>query len=192
MIARTQTTVQGLLAAGCLSAIGGRIAAIVVDAIKAQVFWFFTHVREKVSKFLPALANRNATAAVVSIVFVGFVMASFVHTKPNVEGITSLPICRVAMPEIGATGSFALETSARLCLAGSQAVASNIQFGAAIATNSPTDKSPFVGRAAEDGQSSITMACDIKEVGHCSLHERLPCQVAAGSFGGARSPRLKV
>ena len=75
--------VQGLFSVGGPSTILRAVRAVVVDAVNGQpARWWLAHVSQEVLEFKPAVADRDAAAAVTLIGMILRIRASLFHLHP--------------------------------------------------------------------------------------------------------------
>lgn len=131
-------------------AIAGFIISVVVYALYAVMFArSIAHVGKKVFKLMPAIANLNATLAIVFKKFVVRVGASLNHVIPR-------PICQRIAKAMSCCYFF-MKTAARLCNAFYQAVKINILSFPAITFTSKI----IVGKLVNYGKSSKFFTDDV-------------------------------
>ena len=145
------------------SAISGRIAALIVDAVNAAVWRSLTHVGKKVLKFVPALAYRDASPAVIFIGFRVRVIATGEHAGPRHEGrralTASVPVFKII--------AFIKKAATRFRIAVLQAVATNDSPIPAIAGAKPIRLPTSASvREFKNGQATMLLARNINEFGH--------------------------
>jgi len=111
-----------LLACGCPATVFRRIAFAVVDSVDRTVRRFFAHVLKKTFKaFKPAVANCNATSAVVGPACEVLVCATLNHVAPRiVRGRAGLFVRSVNAPNL-----FTLKAAATATLVHRQISPSN-------------------------------------------------------------------
>lgn len=78
------TPVFTLLLPTSPAAIVGAIAFVIVYAIKRHTGGAIPHVGKKVIKIVPSFANGNSPAAIVGVIFHGWVEASVSHSSPRI------------------------------------------------------------------------------------------------------------
>jgi hypothetical protein len=78
--------------------VGGFVIPIWVDAIKfVFAFWSFAHVREKISKILPAFTNRNSSTSIIVKPSVTSTSATVPHSPPGIVSWVPRSFFRMVM-----------------------------------------------------------------------------------------------
>lgn len=151
------------------SAIFGRVVSVVVDAIDRCSWRFFAHVGEKVFKFVPALADFDAAAAVVFVIFFPvFVATAGSHVHPGAKGCG--PLTAGGVPVLAIVEASEFETSARLCVAAQIRAADDCLF-AASATTFPKNSPSGAVREANGSQLSVCASGSIDKARHINIIE---------------------
>jgi hypothetical protein len=159
--------VSHLLQSRCPTAIVGRVAALVVNAIKGQSGRALSHVSQKVFKTFPSFAHCNSSTAVIPVIRSVFIAAPIMHAQPcSIHGAVTWIFCCVAVFVVIA---FSFEATAGARVPVTQISIGSGQFAAANASAEPMHF-PFIFMGKpNDGQVSVTLTYDIRDLGHGDL-----------------------
>lgn len=152
------------------------VVSVVVDAINLKTRWAFSHVFQKrCERETPPLANPNAATAVVFEGFIGRVVAAANHIHPAIVGAASFAATIVSVSQ--------LRLPPQDAAAGLDKTASELSacdgFGlTTVAATQPRNAAWGRANAADSGESSKALRCEINKLGHASLI-RMFDQVAA-------------
>lgn len=150
---------------GCRpSAIVGSIGTVIVDTLDRQSRRRFAHILNKgLETITPALANRDAAAAVVLKSLVVRIETSLLHRRPAFEGARAAASMRASE----SAKLFSMEAFAANDLSADESVPANDLFGSAVAAAKPASPSVFIHvREADHGQPPEALTSDVSKLWH--------------------------
>lgn len=127
------TTVGGLFFSRSPATICGFVISVIVDAVKRQFWWAFSHVGKKIDKVAPTITKCDSTSAVIGEFGDLRIKASSFHVRPNSIGFCNSGFMGWSVAMARLRKPFALKASATGCVAARQVVANGNNFGIAVA-----------------------------------------------------------
>ena len=144
------------------SAIIRRIRSSIVDAVQSAPLRGIPHILKEISKRLaPTGAHDNTAPAIAGVGF----MSRIVATSKHCDVCPVQRVVRKSVLQASGEASFRTETTATLCVSGSQFVAANLSLIAAIAKTVPDGISVFYVRKGNDKQSTKTLTSQVLNAG---------------------------
>jgi hypothetical protein len=120
------------------SAILRRVIAVVVDAIQRSACWALAHVQQEVlERVEPSVANADAPASVVSVLWARLQVAANLHARPRTVRFGVAPNSAMPMRRVRCLGAIKGEASAALSLSVLKVLRRNDLFCPAIAATQP-------------------------------------------------------
>ncbi len=169
------------------------IWSVVIEPVNRMAGGTAAHVGEKVFvASAPSFTDCDSASAVAREIFVVGVAAAFAHSVPCSIFARWLSIYRSAFTFAVLPVCFAvfaarllLSATAGCSIALAQGVGTDCDFVSAITAAEPQGASVFTFRHADDGQSRISMSCDINQA-HGTPLLKVACEVATGVYGVRR------
>lgn len=173
-----------LLNLRCPCAIIICISSVIILTIN-RMLWgrSLSHIRQKILKGIPSLANRNASSAIITKLFISWIMASISHAQPN---LIFWDFFRKTMNGKALSGKFVMQAPTAFGVTCPKALASDYFFLPARTTAFPKHKALRIWwNALNNCQPKKCFARKIDKIARIgsshsrNLHSR---------FGGGQSP----